>query len=97
DPPTLLANSTDYKVGCEIVNPTQAEEMATDLQNVGVAVQLDLNDKCAHALGYSATELGPTTTFLESHLFVPPVIVSAAGTRGFRVGSASSFTVKSKA
>jgi acetyl esterase len=68
EPATLLANSTDYKVGCEIVPPSQAEEMATDLTGVGVPVQLDLNNRCAHANGYVSVEFAPTAAFLEAHL-----------------------------
>ncbi len=68
EPATLLANSTDYKVGCEIVPPAQAQEMATDLSNVGVPVQLDLNNRCAHANGYVSVEFAPTLAFLEAHL-----------------------------
>lgn len=56
-PPTLVANSTDYKVGCEIVPPSQAEELATALTNAGDPVQLDLNNRCAHANGYASVEL----------------------------------------
>jgi acetyl esterase len=69
EPATMLANSTDYKVGCEIVAPSQAQEMASDLTKVGVPVQLDLNSECAHATGYANIELAPTTAFLEAHLF----------------------------
>jgi acetyl esterase len=69
EPATLLANSTDYKVGCEIVAPSQAQEMASDLTKVGVPVQLDLNSECAHATAYANIELAPTITFLEAHLF----------------------------
>ena len=68
EPAALLANSTDYKVGCEIVPPSQAEEMATDLTGVGVPVQLDLNNRCAHANGYVSVEFAPTAAFLEAHL-----------------------------
>jgi acetyl esterase/lipase len=68
-PPTLLANSTDYKLGCEIVPPSQAEEMTTDLTNVRVPVQLDLNSRCAHANGYAGVEFAPTAAFLEAHLY----------------------------
>ncbi len=75
DPATLLANSTDYKVGCEIVPPSQAQEMAADLTDVAVPVQLDLNSECAHALAYANVELGPTTAFLEAHLFAPTTTV----------------------
>jgi hypothetical protein len=69
EPPTLLANSTDYKLGCEVVPPSQAEEMTTDLTNAGVPVQLDLNDRCAHANGYAGVEFAPTAAFLEAHLY----------------------------
>jgi acetyl esterase/lipase len=69
EPPTLLANSTDYQLGCEIVPPSQAEEMTTDLTNVGVPVQLDLNNRCAHANGYAGIEFAPTAAFLEAHLY----------------------------
>ena len=69
EPPTLLANSTDYKVGCEIVAPSQAQEMASDLTKVGVPVQLDLNSECAHATAYANIELAPTINFLEARLF----------------------------
>ncbi len=96
DPPTLLANSTDYKVGCEIVAPSQATEMASDLTNDGVPAQLDLNSECAHAIGYANIELAPTITFLEAHLFVAPTITSRSS-KTFRAGMASTFTVKSKA
>ncbi len=96
DPATLLANSTDYQVGCEIVAPSQAQEMATDLTAAGVPVQLDLNAECAHATGYANVELAPTVTFLEAHLFVAPVIRSHAA-HTFREGTTGSFTVKSKA
>ena len=75
EPPTLLANSTDYKVGCEIVAPSQAQEMASDLKQVGVPVQLDLNSECAHATAYANIELAPTTAFLEAHLFPPSTTV----------------------
>ena len=75
EPPTLLANSTDYGVGCEIVPPSQAQEMASDLTNVRVPVQLDLNSECAHATGYANIELAPTITFLEAHLFPPTTTV----------------------
>lgn len=96
DPATLLANSTDYQVGCEIVDPAQAREMASDLTAVGVPVQLDLNAACAHATGYGNIELAPTVAFLEAHLFVAPVIRSHAS-HTFREGTAGTFTVKSKA
>ncbi len=81
DPPTLLANSTDYGVGCEIVPPSQAQEMASDLTNVGVPVQLDLNSECAHATGYANVELAPTIAFLQAHLFPPTttVVLPASG------------------
>jgi acetyl esterase/lipase len=69
EPATLLANSTDYKVGCEIVAPSQAQEMSSDLTKVGVPVQLDLNSECAHATAYANIELAPTITFLQAHLF----------------------------
>ena len=95
-PATLLANSTDYGVGCEIVDPAQAQEMATDLTAAGVPVQLDLNAACAHAVGYANIELAPTVAFLEAHLFVAPVIKSHAS-HTFREGTAGSFTVKSNA
>jgi acetyl esterase/lipase len=95
DPPTLLANSTDYKVGCEVVDPAQAEEMAAALQNVGTSAQLDLNNLCAHAQAYSGREIGPTIAFLESHLFVAPTITSRSSNT-FRAGTATTFTVKSK-
>ncbi len=96
DPPTLLANSTDYKLGCEIVNPAQAQEMTADLQKAGDTVQLDLNSECAHASGYANIELAPTVTFLEAHLFVAPTILSRPATT-FRVGTDKSFTVKVRA
>jgi acetyl esterase/lipase len=96
DPATLLANSTDYKLGCEIVNPAQAQEMAADLQQAGDAVQLDLNSECAHASAYSNIELAPTVTFLEAHLFVAPTITSRSATT-FRVGTNKTFTVKVRA
>lgn len=87
DPPTLLANSTDYKVGCEIVSPAQAETMATDLTNAGVPVQLDLNNRCAHANGYVSVEFAPTAAFLQAHLYpsatsvvLPAANASVAGT-----------------
>ncbi len=96
DPPTLLANSTDYQVGCEIVPPTQAEGMAAALQAVGTPVQLDLNDKCAHARAYGGYEIPRTIAFLEAHLFVAPSIQSRAATT-YRAGTAKSFTVKSTA
>ncbi len=96
DPPTLLANSTDYKVGCEIVDPAQATEMASHLTNAGVPVQLDLNSACAHAAGYANIELAPTITFLEAHLFTPPSITTRSS-KTFPAGMASTFTVKSKA
>jgi acetyl esterase/lipase len=81
DPPTLLANSTDYKVGCEIVSPSQAEEMAADLTNAGVSVQLDLNNRCAHANGYVSVEFAPTAAFLEAHLYptATSVVLPSAG------------------
>ncbi len=96
EPPTLVANSTDYQVGCEIVNPSQAEEMTADLEQAGDTAQLDLNGECAHAIGYGNVELAPTLTFLEAHLFVSPRLVSSAS-KTFTVGRAGSFTVKSKA
>ena len=96
DPATLLANSTDYKLGCEIVNPAQAQEMASDLQNAGDTVQLDLNSECAHASAYANIELAPTVTFLEAHLFVAPTITSSSATT-FRVGTDKSFTIKVRA
>ena len=96
DPPTLLANSTDYQIGCEIVPPSQAQEMAADLQNVGTTVQLDLNNLCAHAQGYGTYELPSTIAFLEAHLFVAPTIRSRSS-KTFPVGTATSFVVKSKA
>jgi len=96
DPPTLLANSTDYQVGCEIVDPAQAETMAAALRGVGTPVQLDLNNKCAHAQAYGSYEIPRTIAFLEAHLFVAPTIRSRSATT-FRVGTATSFTVKSKA
>ncbi|HUY67540.1 MAG TPA: alpha/beta hydrolase [Acidimicrobiales bacterium] len=96
DPATLLASSTDYKLGCEIVNPAQAKEMAGDLQHAGDTVQLDLNSECAHASGYANIELTPTVTFLEAHLFVAPTIISRSATN-FRVGSDKTFTVKTRA
>lgn len=95
DPPTLLANSTDYKVGCEVVNPEQAKEMDADLTSVGVPVQLDLNNLCAHALAYASYEMPKTVQFLESHLFVAPTITSPSS-KTFRVGVPATFTVKSK-
>lgn len=96
DPPTLLANSTDYKVGCEIVPPSQAEEMDSDLTSVGVTVQLDLNDLCAHALAYASYEMPSTLQFLEAHLFVAPTITSRSS-KTFRVGTPTTFAVRSKA
>lgn len=96
DPATLLANSTDYQVGCEIVDPSQAQEMASDLTAAGVPVQLDLNAECAHATGYANIELAPTVAFLEARLFVAPVIKSHAS-HTFREGTVGTFTVKSKA
>ena len=77
EPATLLANSTDYGVGCEIVAPSQAQEMASDLTKVGVPVQLDLNSECAHATGYASVELAPTIAFLQAHLFPPTTTVAA--------------------
>jgi acetyl esterase/lipase len=96
DPATLLANSTDYERGCEIVPPTQAQEMANDLQQAGDAVQLDLNSECAHANAYANIELAPTVTFLEAHLFEAPTIVSRSATT-FKVGTDKTFTVKVRA
>jgi len=96
DPATLLASSTDYKLGCEIVNPVQAQEMAGDLLHAGDTVQLDLNGECAHASAYANIELAPTVTFLEAHLFVAPTIISRSAT-SFRVGSDKTFTVKTRA
>jgi acetyl esterase len=96
DPPTLLANSTDYQPGCEIVDPAQAEEMATDLENAGVTTQLDLNSECAHAQAYSNIELAPTIAFLEAHLFVAPKITTVS-TASFTAGTAGTFIVKAKA
>ena len=93
DPATLLANSTDYKLGCEIVNPAQAQEMAADLQRAGDTVQLDINGECAHASGYANIELAPTVSFLEAHLFVAPTVLSRSATT-FRVGADKTFTVK---
>ncbi len=93
DPPTLLANSTDYQPGCEIVDPAQAEEMATDLEQAGVTTQLDLNSQCAHAQGYTNVELAPTTAFLEAHLFIAPKITSASSA-SFTVGTQGTFKVK---
>jgi acetyl esterase len=95
DPATLLANSTDYKVGCEIVDPAQAEEMASDLQNVGSPVTLDLNSECAHATAYSNVELPNTTAFLEANLFIAPVITSPSS-KALTVGTASTFKITSK-
>ena len=43
--------------------------MANDLTNIGVPVQLDLNNRCAHANGYVSVEFAPTAAFLESHLY----------------------------
>jgi acetyl esterase/lipase len=96
DPPTQLANSTDYQVGCEIVDPAQAETMAARLQDAGDTVQLDLNDKCAHAQAYGSYEIPRTIAFLEAHLFVAPTIFSRTS-KTFRIGTATNFTVKSKA
>ena len=96
DPATLLANSTDYQVGCEIVDPAQAQNMAARLQSVGTTVQLDLNNKCAHAQAYGSYEIPRTIAFLEGHLFVAPTIRSRSA-KTYRVGTATSFTVKSKA
>ena len=95
DPATLLANSTDYKVGCEIVPPSQAEEMDSDLASVHVPVQLDLNDLCAHALAYASYEMPSTMQFLEAHLFVAPTITSRSS-KAFRIGTSTAFPVKSK-
>jgi acetyl esterase len=96
DPATLLANSTDYQVGCEIVAPSQAQGMAAALTAAGVPVQLDLNGACAHAVGYANVELAPTIAFLEAHLFEAPTITSRDHHR-FREGTAGTFTVKAKA
>lgn len=95
DPATLLANSTDYGVGCEIVPPSQAEEMDSDLTSVHVPVQLDLNDLCAHALAYASYEMPNTVQFLEAHLFVAPTITSRSS-KTFRIGTSTAFTVRSK-
>ena len=95
DPPTLLANSTDYKVGCEVVNPSQAQEMTSDLASVGAPVQLDLNNLCAHAIAYASHEMPSTLKFLEAHLFVAPTITSRSP-KTFRVGEPATFVVKSK-
>jgi len=96
DPATLLANSTDWQVGCEIVDPAQAQEMATHLTAAGVPVQLDLNAACDRATGYVDIELAPTVAFLEALLFVAPVVTSHAS-HTFREGTAGTFTVKSTA
>lgn len=96
DPPTLLANSTNYNSTCEIVDPAQATELAGDLTAAGDSVTVHLNSECAHALAYANVEAGPTFAFLEAHLFVAPTIRSASAKR-FRVGSATTLRVKSKA
>jgi acetyl esterase/lipase len=87
DPATLLANSTDYKAGCEIVSPSQAQEMTADLTNATVPVQLDLNSECAHATAYTNIELGPTTAFLESHLFAPTTTIVLPSANAILSGS----------
>ena len=80
--PPCWASLTDYKVGCEIVAPSQAQEMASDLTKVGVPVQLDLNSECAHATAYANIELAPTISFLEAHLFpaTTTVVLPSNGT-----------------
>ncbi len=67
-PPTLLATSDDFKVGCEIVDPGQSSAMAQALATKGVSVRLDVNHSCAHALAYASIELGPTVAFLSQYL-----------------------------
>jgi len=71
DPPTLLANSTDFQRGCEAVDPLQARVMAGDLRAVGTPVVLALNGECAHALAYANVELLGTINFLERNLGIP--------------------------
>ena len=70
--------------------------MAADLRAVGVPVTLDLNAKCAHALGYTNYELPSTVAFLESHLFVAPAITSSSS-HTFHIGRFESFLIRSKA
>lgn len=95
DPPVLLAYSTDYQPGCEIVDPLQATELAGDLQAAGDTVQSDPNNLCAHALAYSSYELPNTVAFLEAHLFVAPTINSPAS-KTIRIGTPSTVAVKAK-
>ena len=71
DPPTLLAASTDYRPGCERVDPFQTKELADDLRAVGTPVTLALNGECAHALAYANVELTGTINFLERNLGLP--------------------------
>ncbi|HUY22052.1 MAG TPA: alpha/beta hydrolase [Acidimicrobiales bacterium] len=94
DPPTLLANSTDFSPTCEIVDPAQATELAGDLTRVGTSVTVDLNSECAHALAYTNVEMPNTLTFLEAHLFVAPTITSSPSAT-FRIGRMKTFTVRS--
>ncbi len=93
DPPTLLANSTDFNARCEIVDPAQATELAGDLTAVGTSVTVDLNGECAHALAYTNVEMPSTLAFLRAHLFVAPTF-SSPSSATFRVGRMKTFTVR---
>lgn len=71
-PPTLLATSDEYTPGCEIVDPQQARAMHDALAAAKVRTRLDVLHLCAHAEGYTTTELQPTLDFLGGVLHAGP-------------------------
>ena len=62
DPPALLATSTDYVSGCELVNPQSTLTLAQSYREHGVPVTVETTSACAHALAYAGDPISPPGT-----------------------------------
>jgi acetyl esterase/lipase len=67
-PPTLLATSDHYGVGCEIIDPAQTRALGAALEEARVATTVHVNHECAHASGYADVELQPTLDWFRAEL-----------------------------